>query len=119
MKLSLLACLLLLSISSISCNANYQTNNLIKKLIKSRKSAGNPKSWDGLYSPVYVGSQEGLMEADKIEALPGQPAGEVNFNQYAGYVTVDPTAGRALFYYFVEANNSSSNPLVLSLHGGK
>ncbi|PQQ13874.1 serine carboxypeptidase II-3-like [Prunus yedoensis var. nudiflora] len=71
-----------------------------------------------LYSPVYVGSQEGLMEADKIEALPGQPAGEVNFNQYAGYVTVDPKAGRALFYYFVEANNSSSNPLVLSLHGG-
>ncbi|KAJ0084277.1 hypothetical protein Patl1_30129 [Pistacia atlantica] len=41
------------------------------------------------------------MELDKIIALLGQPNG-INFNQYSGYVTVDPQAGRALFYYFVE-----------------
>lgn len=59
------------------------------------------------------------MEADKIEALPGQPQG-VDFDQYAGYVTVDPEAGRALFYYFVESPLiSSTNPLVLWLNGGK
>ncbi|KAM0973565.1 hypothetical protein ACFX2J_016726 [Malus domestica] len=131
MKLSLLSCLLLLSCYQLaflilSCNATiYQMKNL-NKLIKSRKS-GNPlhsKSWDRLdvapdhYSPVYVGSQEGLMEADKIDALPGQPEG-VNFNHYAGYVTVDPKAGRESFYYFVESpQNSSTNPLVVSLHGG-
>lgn len=58
------------------------------------------------------------MEADKIDRLPGQPEG-VDFNQYAGYVTVDPAAGRALFYYFVESpNNSLTNPLVLWLNGG-
>ncbi|XP_017701690.2 serine carboxypeptidase 1-like [Phoenix dactylifera] len=69
-------------------------------------------------SPVYMSSQVGLMEADKIEALPGQPEG-VNFNQYAGYVTVDPKKERALFYYFVESPyNSSTKPLVLWLNGG-
>ncbi|KAL6215519.1 hypothetical protein ACLB2K_014948 [Fragaria x ananassa] len=35
------------------------------------------------------------------------------------YVTVDPKAGRALFYYFVESpQDSSSKPLVLWLNGG-
>lgn len=131
MKLSMHKCFLLLSIYHLafvmSCNAN-QIDNL-NKLIKSRKS-GNPStrahqlSWDDdlAFSPVYVGSQAGLMEADEIDALPGQPAGEgvLDFNQYAGYVSVDPKAGRELFYYFVESpNNSSTKPLLLWLNGGK
>ncbi|KAH7655715.1 Peptidase S10 serine carboxypeptidase protein [Dioscorea alata] len=50
--------------------------------------------------------------------MPGQPNGLL-FNQYAGYVTVDVKAGRALFYYFVESlQNSSTKPLVLWLNGG-
>ncbi|KAA8550107.1 hypothetical protein F0562_001791 [Nyssa sinensis] len=58
------------------------------------------------------------MQADKIDTLPGQPDG-VDFNQYAGYVTIDSQAGKALFYYFVESpQNSSTNPLVLWLNGG-
>ncbi|KAL3506490.1 hypothetical protein ACH5RR_031872 [Cinchona calisaya] len=69
------------------------------------------------YSTVYIGPQEGLKEADKILALPGQPKG-LNFYQYSGYVTVDPKVGRALFYYFAESENSSSKPLVLWLNGG-
>lgn len=70
------------------------------------------------YSPVYIGSHEGQREADKIDSLPGQPEG-VDFDQYSGYVTVDPKAGRALFYYFVESpQDSSNNPLVLWLNGG-
>lgn len=69
------------------------------------------------YSPVYIGPQDGLKEADMIVALPGQPDGE-SLNQYSGYVTVDPEAGRALFYYFVESQDSSSKPLVLWLNGG-
>lgn len=71
------------------------------------------------YSPVYMSSQEGLKEADKIDSLPGQPKQGVNFDQYSGYVTVDGGKGRALFYYFVESpQNSSTNPLVLWLNGG-
>lgn len=60
----------------------------------------------------------GLKESDKIEALPGQPDG-VDFDQYSGYVTVDPDAGRALFDYFVVSpQDASSKPLVLWLNGG-
>ncbi|XP_048437628.1 serine carboxypeptidase-like 45 [Pyrus x bretschneideri] len=58
-----------------------------------------------------------LQEADKIARLPGQP--QVNFQQYAGYVTVDEKQERSLFYYFVEAQTDpASKPLVLWLNGG-
>ncbi|CAN6443977.1 unnamed protein product [Victoria cruziana] len=65
-----------------------------------------------------VYSQRGLKEKDRVKRLPGQPA--VDFEQYAGYVTVDRDAGRALFYYFVEAAGfkSRSKPLLLWLNGG-
>ncbi|CAM0907132.1 unnamed protein product [Alopecurus aequalis] len=77
--------------------------------------------------PVTV-AEVGRKEADRVEALPGQPQG-VDFAQYAGYVTVDAAAGRALFYYLAEAvggisngNDSASKsklkPLVLWLNGG-
>ncbi|KAK8501885.1 hypothetical protein V6N11_063708 [Hibiscus sabdariffa] len=70
------------------------------------------------HSLDYILPQDGSMETDKIDALPGQPSG-VDFNQYSRYVTVDSKAGRALFYYFAESpENSSTNPLVLWLNGG-
>ena len=54
---------------------------------------------------------------DKITNLPGQP--QVNFQQYAGYVTVDHKKHKSLFYYFVEAESDpASKPLVLWLNGG-
>ncbi|XP_061358866.1 serine carboxypeptidase-like 45 [Gastrolobium bilobum] len=56
-------------------------------------------------------------EADKISTLPGQPP--VKFEQYSGYITVDEQQQRALFYYFVEAEDDpASKPLVLWLEGG-
>ncbi|KAI3789343.1 hypothetical protein L2E82_02136 [Cichorium intybus] len=67
---------------------------------------------------VHIGSQHGLKKADKISKLPGQPKGP-KFNQYSGYVTVDPHHGRALFYYFVESPYEPfRKPLVLWLNGG-
>ncbi|KAK4379732.1 hypothetical protein RND71_001594 [Anisodus tanguticus] len=59
--------------------------------------------------------QEGHKEKDWIEKLPGQPP--VKFQQYGGYVTVNESAGRALYYYFTEAENSKSLPLLLWLNG--
>ena len=57
-------------------------------------------------------------EADLVEALPGQPAG-LGVRQFSGYVTVNQTHGRALFYWFFEATHDVSNkPLVLWLNGG-
>ncbi|RWW90518.1 hypothetical protein BHE74_00000407 [Ensete ventricosum] len=96
------------------------------RLTQSKRStwSDQPDSWldldcaDSASSPVYVGPQDGLRDADKITALPGQPGGD-DFDQYAGHVTVDPKKGRALFYYFVESpHGSSSKPLVLWLNGG-
>ncbi|KAK7829085.1 serine carboxypeptidase ii-3 [Quercus suber] len=129
MKLSFLTrFLILLSFHHLAfiilCKAS-QIDNLYK-LLKSQKSQNPPNTelWVGLededshFSPVYIGAQDGLMKADKINALPGQPEG-VDFDQYAGYITVDPKAGRALFYYFVESpQNSATKPLVLWLNGG-
>ncbi|KAM3265391.1 serine carboxypeptidase-like 40 [Capsicum annuum] len=60
--------------------------------------------------------QDGLKEKDWINKLPGQPP--VKFQQYGGYVTVNESAGRALYYYFTEAENSKSLPLLLWLNGG-
>ncbi|OUZ99791.1 Peptidase S10 [Macleaya cordata] len=92
---------------------------LSSKDSKSTESGFATANADQEYSPVYVGSQDELKEADKIESLPGQPNEGVNFDQYSGYVTVDAAKGRALFYYFVESpQNSSTKPLVLWLNGG-
>jgi serine carboxypeptidase-like clade 2 len=56
-------------------------------------------------------------EADRVDKLPGQPP--VNFRQYAGYVTVNESHGRALFYWFFEATQTpQSKPLLLWLNGG-
>ena len=54
---------------------------------------------------------------DKIISLPGQP--QVGFQQFGGYITVDEKQQRNLFYYFVEADDPDSKPLVLWLNGGK
>ncbi|KAK6921463.1 Peptidase S10, serine carboxypeptidase [Dillenia turbinata] len=56
-------------------------------------------------------------EADKVIRLPGQPL--VNFAQYAGYVTVNESHGRALFYWFFEATHKPhEKPVLLWLNGG-
>ncbi|XP_047307869.1 serine carboxypeptidase-like 34 [Impatiens glandulifera] len=56
-------------------------------------------------------------EHDRVKSLPGQPP--VGFKQYAGYVTVNETHGRALFYWFFEATSEPQNkPLLLWLNGG-
>ncbi|XP_031478286.1 serine carboxypeptidase-like 45 [Nymphaea colorata] len=55
--------------------------------------------------------------SDRMTRLPGQPP--VNFQQFAGYITVDRKSERALFYYFVEAETDpSSKPLVIWFNGG-
>lgn len=66
---------------------------------------------------MIMEARGGPTEEDLVGRLPGQP--EVDFKQYAGYINVDEKAGRALFYYFVEAENDShSMPLTLWLNGG-
>lgn len=61
---------------------------------------------------------EGADPSQRVENLPGQPA--VQFEQYAGYVTVHEAKGRALFYWFVEADHkkASSLPISFWFNGG-
>ncbi|KAL8543233.1 hypothetical protein ACS0TY_003951 [Phlomoides rotata] len=64
---------------------------------------------------VTFGSYE-----DRIDNLPGQPDDAPVLNQYGGYITVDETEGRSLFYYFVEAlEEPYSKPLLLWLGEGR
>jgi serine carboxypeptidase-like clade II len=78
----------------------------------------DPTLKDGTSPPVHRDPRNNLREQDKIVSLPGQTE-VAEFDQYAGYVTVDAKAGRALFYFFVEAPHDSLNtPLVLWLNGG-
>ncbi|KAK2989540.1 hypothetical protein RJ640_016664, partial [Escallonia rubra] len=103
-KLAQITLFFALSLCLVVCSClsyGSQADNL-HMLLKSRSSQNPPitDSWPlpqatQEYSPVYVGSHDGLMQADKIDSLPGQPDG-VDFDQYSGYVTVDPQAGRAL-----------------------
>ncbi|CAK9322709.1 unnamed protein product [Citrullus colocynthis] len=62
----------------------------------------------------------GVPLEDEIISLPSQPSDtKANFKQFGGYVTIDEKQGRALFYYFVEAQTqAASKPLVLWLNGG-
>ncbi|KAK6136841.1 hypothetical protein DH2020_029436 [Rehmannia glutinosa] len=56
---------------------------------------------------------------DLIHSLPGQPKQRPGFKQYGGYVTVDVSRGRSLYYYFAEAaTKPDSKPLILWLNGG-
>lgn len=110
-------------IGQVQCHVGGR-NDLLRKFIqaprlrrRSRIYSTAAVSMSTEHSPVYMGLQDGLKDADKIEALPGQPRA-VKLNQFGGYVTVDPNTGKALFYYFVESHNSSSKPLVLWLNGG-
>ncbi|XP_004492244.4 serine carboxypeptidase-like 20 [Cicer arietinum] len=53
-----------------------------------------------------------------VTNLPGFN-GSLNSKHYAGYVTVDESHGRNLYYYFVESeSNPSKDPVVLWLNGG-
>jgi len=57
-------------------------------------------------------------QSDLITNLPGAPA-NITFKQYSGYVIVNQTHGRNMFYWFVESQGSpSTDPLVLWLNGG-
>ena len=61
----------------------------------------------------------GAPESDLITKFPGQTQ-DISFKQYSGYITTDNVNGRALFYYFVEAEkNPASSPLTLWFNGGK
>ncbi|KAK7263919.1 hypothetical protein RJT34_31518 [Clitoria ternatea] len=94
-------------------------NNLHKSKFRASSQIDHKSEFEvqELADDSILHSQKGLKEKDRIVRLPGQPL--VSVSQYAGYVTVDNFAGRAFFYYFVEAKHSKeTRPLLLWLNGG-
>ncbi|XP_062095091.1 serine carboxypeptidase-like 31 [Humulus lupulus] len=75
------------------------------------------KHWKWSSTSGKVNTLENDHEA-LVANLPGQPQID-HFRHYAGYITVDKTNGRALFYWFYEAASlPHQKPLVLWLNGG-
>ena len=72
-----------------------------------------------LYSVFILTVQSVVQDdSDKILSLPGQPS-NLSFDQYAGYITVNATNGRKLFYWLVEATvDADTKPLILWQTGG-
>ncbi|KAL6519746.1 Serine carboxypeptidase-like 26 [Orobanche minor] len=57
-------------------------------------------------------------EYDRVIKLPGQPT-TPSVSQFSGYITVNEDHGRALFYWFFEAQSQPiKKPLLLWLNGG-
>ncbi|GJN05342.1 hypothetical protein PR202_ga22963 [Eleusine coracana subsp. coracana] len=60
----------------------------------------------------------GEQHRDRVASLPGQPMSPP-VSQFSGYITVNERNGRALFYWFFEAQASpAQKPLLLWLNGG-
>ncbi|CAO2202951.1 unnamed protein product [Urochloa humidicola] len=71
-----------------------------------------------LPAAALAAAARGEQERDRVRFLPGQPASPP-VSQFAGYVTVNESNGRALFYWFFEAQASpEKKPLLLWLNGG-
>lgn len=112
--------ILSLFVAEIYANKQIQAlNNLHKSKFRANSQIDKSDDFEVeelVYDDIVL-SQEGLKEKDRIERLPGQP--QVSFSQYGGYVTLDKFAGRAFYYYFVEAQRSKQKfPLLLWLNGG-
>lgn len=108
--------------ATVQCYSGRKNSDPLRDLLRARRARGSEDTFltevsesGDEYSPVYLAPQDGLKDLDKIVELPGQP--KVSFSQYSGYVTVDPTAGRALFYWLTESVDDTK-PLVLWLNGG-
>ncbi|RLM91417.1 serine carboxypeptidase-like 33 isoform X1 [Panicum miliaceum] len=71
-----------------------------------------------LLPAAVLAATRGEQEGDRVRFLPGQPP-RPPVSQFAGYVTLNERSGRALFYWFFEAQTSpAQKPLLLWLNGG-
>ncbi|OVA13573.1 Peptidase S10 [Macleaya cordata] len=70
-------------------------------------------------SKAAYNTEEAQGEDDRvINLLPGQPS-DPSISHFSGYITVNQDHGRALFYWFFEAQSQPSNkPLLLWFNGG-
>ncbi|KAH6757944.1 serine carboxypeptidase-like 33 [Perilla frutescens var. hirtella] len=71
-----------------------------------------------LNADINAGNLKHEYESDRVVRLPGQP-NSPHVSQFSGYITVNEAHGRALFYWFFEAQTlPDKKPLLLWLNGG-
>jgi carboxypeptidase C (cathepsin A) len=66
-------------------------------------------------------SQQAMLDHVPWDSLPGTEyiADKVNFNMFAGYITLYPDSGKKYFYWFFESQrNPASDPVVMWTNGG-
>ncbi|KAL9190978.1 hypothetical protein ACHAXT_000684 [Thalassiosira profunda] len=69
-----------------------------------------------IHDPAGTYTAEALR--DKVDSLPGLHM-DLDFNMFAGYLTVSERNGRNIFYWYVESQNDpSTDPVVLWTNGG-
>ncbi|KAI4384654.1 hypothetical protein MLD38_002776 [Melastoma candidum] len=123
-SVTLASFLVLATLAAPGVHAANRQSDFLRRLYRAKSDGSGSVDTalfhsSGDHSPVssLLNRQEASKADDKIVSLPGQPP--VDFDQYSGYVTVSPSAGRALFYYFAEAPHAKESlPLVLWLNGG-
>ncbi|KAM7272173.1 hypothetical protein ACFE04_026836 [Oxalis oulophora] len=121
MKLSIFAWLVLLSFSVLSFVAKADQAATLRKvrkhtMLKHSQFDLAEKTWKTVAIADLPG--DSTAKDDKITSFPGQPNAP-EFEQYSGYVAVNPERTKQLFYYFAESpTNASAKPLVLWLNGG-
>lgn len=72
----------------------------------------------GALMPCIDAYPNNSQESDRILKLPGQPTSPP-ISQFSGYISVNQAHGRALFYWFFEAQSDpTKKPLLLWLNGG-
>ncbi|CDY23509.1 BnaC06g24780D [Brassica napus] len=113
---SVLAYVLLLMSMSSQVECSNQVHAL-SRLYLSKRGIGSSVDTTHFKAVKNLKPSSSPNFRDLIRRLPGQPP--VDFDQYGGYVTVNESAGRSFFYYFVEASSSikDSSPLFIWLNG--
>lgn len=87
--------------------------------MKSTRRSFSSSYFSLIYLTVFfLRSIKATQESDRVFNLPGQPTAPL-ISHFAGYITVNEQNGRALFYWFFEAQTlPSKRPLLLWLNGG-
>ncbi|XP_049932134.1 serine carboxypeptidase-like 8 isoform X9 [Nymphaea colorata] len=69
-------------------------------------------------SLFLIGCSGYVFGEEKVATLPGYD-GDLPFDMYTGYITVNETTSNNLFYYFIKSErNATEDPLILWLTGG-
>jgi len=102
--------------AGIQCNAPANKQQVVEVRLKTCPN-GNP--YKGQRAPPSPPPPNAAAPADQVVSLPGY--GKVKGVQYSGFVPINATYNKHLFYWFVEAEGGSipgKTPVLIWMNGG-